>query len=715
MSTSEFHRSVIGLAGGSGVRVSAYQGRNHLIVPVVAIIGDRVIQASNAPSPELVPSTVIGATPGGWNGRPVVPFHPQIGDGSANTTEILEGYSFGQLFNTRFQSGALQTEAWLDLSRIDTVGELAQSVVARCQSGELVSVSIGAYVRVDEDAIGTHDNQPYKGIWLGLVPDHLAMLPEDVPGACSLEMGCGGPRAMSALTAAAQRRLEPIVYKLRSADDSVTSADSLSDEDVRMLLQTALSKLEIEYQYIWVSAVYDDRVVYSATKLDDGKSNLYSRTYTRDGDTVVLSSERIRMKQDPITYSVAARGGAKMGDKTKAIPSVVAVTAKPKLRDRLLSLVSSIRTLVDTPTEAASEEAAELVGYSSIKTLLDQVSTSLSAAQVAVDNLISDETESPTETAADEAAEEEVETARLQAIQVLCMSMYSNLSAVMSMAWALLDDKDDDDSSMTGDAGRYSMARIAAGKRNNDKDQKTIQAVHDHTMALGAICSSDNTPSDSKTKGANAAPCGCTTHNLNEKDVNMTKEQKDAVVSRLIAASGCPFDKDDKVMLTGLADAKLEALSKQYPVETEAPKVELAKVETPAVPANAALSITGQLAAMSAADREKILPADVVDILTRYRASEAATRAQLIAGLTAAQKEFTAVELALESTERLQKLSRTVKVPTAPADYSGMPFASAPADNVTQAAAVDTGGPWTSNIKALAEKLKATNEALPTN
>lgn len=126
------------------------------------------------------------------------------------------------------------------------------------------------------------------------------------------------------------------------------------------------------------------------------------------------------------------------------------------------------------------EEQAELIAYQSMRTVLDGVSGQYEKISELVDALIADETESPTETAEEEDSEEQIETARLDAIRTICQSLSAALSAVSSMTYC----------QSLSDGPRY-MAALA-GARHNVADTKAIQAVHDHSMALGATCDRGN-------------------------------------------------------------------------------------------------------------------------------------------------------------------------------------------------------------------------------
>jgi hypothetical protein len=85
-------------------------------------------------------------------------------------------------------------DAILDPERAALVGKKAVRLMERAEAGETVDVSVGVFVGT-EDGVGEYNGKRYATTWRGIRPDHLAGLPEGVNGACSLEMGCGLPRA----------------------------------------------------------------------------------------------------------------------------------------------------------------------------------------------------------------------------------------------------------------------------------------------------------------------------------------------------------------------------------------------------------------------------------------------------------------------------------------------------------------------------------------
>jgi hypothetical protein len=117
----------------------------------------------------------------------------------------MQKHCFGFMSNTRFEDGRLKTDAWFDLLRADEVGPEAQDVVRRALAGELIDVSVGAFVAAEERR-GVHDGKSYQYVWNSITPDHLAFLPTGMPGACSVEMGCGAPRILAAACACESKK-----------------------------------------------------------------------------------------------------------------------------------------------------------------------------------------------------------------------------------------------------------------------------------------------------------------------------------------------------------------------------------------------------------------------------------------------------------------------------------------------------------------------------
>jgi hypothetical protein len=180
-------RELIVAAQGYETRREIFEGREHIVVPVVALV-EGVVYAMNAHSPELVTAEEFSRAPDGWNGRPLYHGHP-LRRGrpvSGNSPEVLSE-RIGIVFNAGVKKNKLTMEAWIDVERC---AQIAPELLKRVEAEEKIEISVGAFVDTD-DSKGTYKGKKYFGAWHEIVPDHLALLPEGDTGACSVEMGCG--------------------------------------------------------------------------------------------------------------------------------------------------------------------------------------------------------------------------------------------------------------------------------------------------------------------------------------------------------------------------------------------------------------------------------------------------------------------------------------------------------------------------------------------
>lgn len=313
-----------GLADGAQLRTALFEGREHLVVPVVALIGGEVIWAQNAPGPELVPADVIARSAIEWNGRPVVGDHPKV-DGaavSANDPEICERHSFGRVANPRFERNRLLLDAWLDSEKAEKVGDDAVDVINRANKGEVIEVSAGAWVEVDHIEGVAENGKKYVGIWRDIGSDHLSMLPREATGACSVDMGCGAPRianknripekqlraAIKEMPMTKPKLLQRLMSYIRAGEDD----EGVSDRELREKLYAALRAVEPGFD--WIVDVFPDSNTVVYTTWPENELLWFRRTFSvNDTGEVALNDDREQVEQvtryEPITAADGSAAG----------------------------------------------------------------------------------------------------------------------------------------------------------------------------------------------------------------------------------------------------------------------------------------------------------------------------------------------------------------------------------------------------------------------
>jgi hypothetical protein len=343
---SKFRQLRLVGAVGATLRTELYNGIEHLVVPVIAMV-EGVVWASNSDVPEFVPAEELAMTPHQWNGRGCFAGHPQQADSAvtANTPSVLET-SFGVIFDTApseriLETRRLELEAWLDPAKAALVSEDAANVIARINAGTVVEVSVGCYVEPNEED-GTFGGLEYHGAWRNIVSDHLAFLAADDTGACSIEAGCGAPRvAVRHLVTAsgihreevpmpvtAQRPARPtppapaarpalppvrvvtegstgtekrsLKERLKGMIASMRAAMSMSDTDLRGMLDAALRASEPGY--MWIESVYPDdtQVIYCVSPADEWITR--RRKYTLGADGTVTLDATVEDVEPVTTY-----------------------------------------------------------------------------------------------------------------------------------------------------------------------------------------------------------------------------------------------------------------------------------------------------------------------------------------------------------------------------------------------------------------------------
>jgi hypothetical protein len=235
----------------------------------------------------------------GWNGRPVTVGHPKSDDGSfitANDPKVLEDTQIGFIFDAYFRDtdNKLTANVWLDASKLDKFTDVREAI----SNEKTLEVSTGLFLDLVTEE-GVHNGKKYSGKAVNHLPDHLALLPNEV-GACSVADGAGFPRVNVMLGS------NEVTFRERS----------------RLIRQALQAKLSTDYFY--VEEIFDASVVvYKAT---DG---LFAYDYTFDKETGTLTlGEGVEVFQK-IEYPPISTLGANMDavkkDEDKAVVKTEAV------------------------------------------------------------------------------------------------------------------------------------------------------------------------------------------------------------------------------------------------------------------------------------------------------------------------------------------------------------------------------------------------------
>ena len=186
--TKTFVRSQRGISANE-LRQETLDGRPHAVVPA-AIIVEGVLNGA------LFTRDEMEASVEGWNGRPIPLRHPRGASGEyvgANDPAVIEQVVIGQFFKAEMRGDRIVGEMWLDVGKIERLGGEALTALRRLEAGEVLEVSTGLWAEFTEQS-GDWNGVAFQEIAKGIVPDHVALLPDEV-GACSVADGCGAGRA----------------------------------------------------------------------------------------------------------------------------------------------------------------------------------------------------------------------------------------------------------------------------------------------------------------------------------------------------------------------------------------------------------------------------------------------------------------------------------------------------------------------------------------
>lgn len=253
-------------------RIETLEGRPHIVAPMV-MITEGVHAGSNGPL--YYPSDELGRTPGVWNHKPIVVYHPTFkGRGiSACQPHVIDQRKVGVILNTQYDDqDRLIAEAWMERDRLELVDN---RVLESIEADRPMEVSTGLFCDYEDEG-GVHNGTDYETTARNYRPDHLALLPDKV-GACSLADGAG------LLVNHGGSLPEVMTIATRHAELLI---NEMSHDNLRMAIQGEVYERHGDDMDLWVVDVYNGFAVVEM----DGK--LYRYEYTANENEVQLALAR---------------------------------------------------------------------------------------------------------------------------------------------------------------------------------------------------------------------------------------------------------------------------------------------------------------------------------------------------------------------------------------------------------------------------------------
>lgn len=272
-------------------------GKEYIVVPMTMIVPG-VLNGSKGPifysADENRKSAPL------WNGMPIVLSHPYNASGeaiSARRADVLNSSGLGMVLESKTDdNGKLQSEGWFEVEATKTISPSVYNKLLRGEQFELSTGLLKAEVVQAPDG-AVYNGVQYNGIAMNYQPDHLAVLP-DGGGACSLLDGCGvlvneGEDQVEKYKSV-WNHLTDMLFGNKTKEKESDSTqqtevtNAMSQDQIRALLSEQLrGRFDQNSDPAYILSVFEDEgfIVfeqgYEAYRLD----------FTRDGDTVTLSSD----------------------------------------------------------------------------------------------------------------------------------------------------------------------------------------------------------------------------------------------------------------------------------------------------------------------------------------------------------------------------------------------------------------------------------------
>lgn len=638
---------------GSQLRVATLNSTQYFVAPVISKVGNRVEWPINSEYPVLIPSSVLALATTSRNNRPVVMGHPQDELGnyiSANDPEILARYCYGHMFNAAFDDDRVKCEIWLDPIRAEQVGPDAVRVIERLQAGETVEVSEGDYVLSDIEE-GEFEGKKYGAVWVACWSDHLATLPENQKGACSIEDGCGS----GILVSSQQSKMVYIVSALGQARKPTytgTETSAWSKPTFADYIKYLFNGDEAPTSISKCSSDLLRRIASHSLLGDPSATNFQDLTFYP-----VVNPSTGYLNESALRGVIAGRGSSGLSDS--------ALTSAQEMATRLLNSEFSANLPPKEPKPTAELEASvdkkkENLFKRMISSMSEALRNSMSNNDLRWKLYKAIEKIDP---AISFVQDEDVATGIVLYTTIIRMGDYYSEESEYHN-WQRSFTVDENENVTVGD------------------DAVEIEWFQGWKPLGEATPKLETTVSAASVTGVTSESCGC---HKGKGDESMSVNRVSAI--NRLSASGGPFA-GNKAALEAMNDKGLEELEKAYPTETTNPNLPATPAnpnspvepatETPAQPTPTPVNTPPateptQTVSLSREEYAKMLAAS-----NAFEAQQQAKKAALVTSLSAAQSEFTAADLQAMEMSTLEKMGKAFKVdqPPTQASYVALPVNS---------------------------------------
>jgi len=332
---------IIQVNGEYVIRSDVYEGRTHIVVPVVMMV-EGVHNGSQGPLLHLTED--LGKFPESWDGIPVTVQHPTVDGGnvSANSPAMLAKVKVGRIFNTHMDDNKLKAEAWLDEKRLQEVSDIALQAIRAQQE---LQVSVGVFTE-EENVSGEWHGESYESIARNHRPDHLALLPGGT-GACSWTDGCG--IRVNKKGGKDVKKVKLDLQQVKVFDSKNAIVDHITDNEngyreKLQLVQSELDAKDTQVKYHYLVELYDNELVYEVRMQGEG-TTYYQQNYALSGnDEVEFVGDPVEVQREVNFVALEERSfkRTKVSNKPKKEVKTMSELKKAPCPDRVNELIANV-------------------------------------------------------------------------------------------------------------------------------------------------------------------------------------------------------------------------------------------------------------------------------------------------------------------------------------------------------------------------------------